>query len=174
MDQKLDKEDKVFLNVAKNISKLSHCAKTQVGAIAVRNGRVIASGVNGTPPGHPNCDEIHIGNFDHAAHRLWADDNEIHAEQNVINDAASRGVMISGSTLYVTMQPCKQCTKNLMTAGVKRIVYDLSYDRITEQEKAKTIAFVQMSGVEIEQKPLIKEIAINDAGRLYVKNEENV
>lgn len=146
------KEDEIFLKIAADIAELSKCAKTHVAAVTVLEGRILSTGVNGTPPGYPNCCDVHHEGFDHAAHRIWADEFEIHAEQNSINDAASRGVSIKGATIYVTMQPCKQCTKNLTTAGIKRIVYSNMYDRISETETKNTETFLNKCGVEIEHK----------------------
>lgn len=153
MDLKQKKADGTFLRIAKEIASMSNCAKTQVGSVAVLDGRILSTGINGTPPGFPNCNELHVGDFDHAAHRLWADDYEIHAEQNTINFAAKNGIAINGATLYVTMQPCKQCTKNLITAGIKRIVYSQLYDRITPADKETAEYFLHRCGVNIEFQP---------------------
>jgi dCMP deaminase len=142
-------KDRIFLKIAEEISNLSHCAKIHVGAIAVIDNRVIITGINGTPPGHDNCDDIHVGDYDQAAHRLWADVNEVHAEQNVVNFSAKHGISIKGATLYVNLEPCVQCTKNLTTAGIKRIVYSKEYDRWTDEERSKTADFLRKSGLTI-------------------------
>jgi len=114
---------------------------------------VIITGINGTPPGHENCDDIHKGEFDHAAHRIWADHNEVHAEQNVINFAAKHGICINGCTIYSTLEPCSQCTKNLTTAGAVRVVYESEYDRWTPAERAATEEFLRKSGLTIDHVP---------------------
>ena len=64
------------------------------------------------------------------AHRKWSDDNEIHAELNAINFAAKHGISLDGATLYCSLQPCMQCSKNLPAVGIKRIVFDTFYDRV--------------------------------------------
>lgn len=148
-------KDKVFLKVTNEIAELSHCVKTHVGAVAVIDNRIVITGINGTPPGHDNCDEVHDPEtFDHAAHRLWADANEIHAEQNVINFAAKHHICLDGATLYVNLEPCIQCRKNLTTAGVVRIVYAKPYDRVTEEDRTFANEFLRKSKVKIEHLPI--------------------
>lgn len=143
-------EDITFLKMANNLRALSKCAKTQVAALAVKDGRILSNGVNGTPSGYINCNQIHVGDFDHKAHRAWADEHEIHAELNTALYAAKHGINIDGCTIYCTMMPCKQCSKNLINVGVKRIVYSSIYDRLTPEEQYKTTKFLQTCGVESE------------------------
>lgn len=142
--------DEVWVGCATNIAKLSHCAKTKVAAIAVRDNRILMSGINGTPEGHENCDDIHIGEFDHLAHRAWADDHEIHAEMNVVNFSSKEGVSLKGATLYCTMHPCKQCAKNLAAVGIKRIVYRDHYDRISQDEHDQIVSYLKKSNISLE------------------------
>lgn len=126
--------DKSFLQIAEVLGNKSHCVSQQVGAIAVLDGRILSSGINGTPSGECNCDEIFSDDFDPVAHREWSDIHEVHAEMNMISFAAKYGVSLDGSTMYSTLQPCNQCVKNIIQAGVKRIVYAKKYRRVTEKD----------------------------------------
>lgn len=154
MNKKQLKKDLVYLKMAHDLATLSHCAKIQVGAIMVLKGRVIGSGINGTPEGHPNCDEIHVGDFDHATHRSWSDANELHAEMNLIAFAAKEGISLEGATIYSTLQPCSQCTKNLTASGAIRIVYDEAYDRMSETDRKEAEKFLKLSKIKYEHIPL--------------------
>jgi dCMP deaminase len=133
------KWDKTFLRVAKELGDMSHCVSRQVGAIAVLDGRILSSGINGTPKGELNCDEkFEKGGFGHlwdvGQHRAWSDIHEIHAEMNLIMFAAKHGTSLDNSTLYSTLQPCLQCCKNIMQVGVKRIVFAEYYDRVVDNQ----------------------------------------
>lgn len=122
--------DITFLKMAKNLASLSHCVSHQVGCLFVKNGRVISSGINGTPQGFINCDEVFDKNkFDREAHHLWSRRHEIHAEQNVIDFAARHGIALEGSTVYCTLQPCSECVKNLIPTGIVRVVFEKLYDK---------------------------------------------
>lgn len=143
------KWDRTFLRIARELGDNSHCVSRQVGAIAVLDGRTLSSGVNGTPSGECNCDEIFpkIG-FDPVAHRNWSDIHEIHAEMNLISFAAKHGTSLVGSTMYSTLQPCNQCIKNLIQVGIKRIVYSEPYDRVTPEDNEIVIA--RLSALDIK------------------------
>lgn len=124
--------DAVFINVALDLSDLSHCVSRQVGCVITKENKILSTGINGTAPDQPNCDELfdHI-NFDAKAHREWSDVHETHAELNAINFAAKYGVSIDGGTLYCSLQPCLQCSKNIPFSGIKRIVFKDLYDRVS-------------------------------------------
>lgn len=142
--------DRVFIQVAKDMAVLSHCVSRQVGCVIVRNGRILSTGINGTTMGDVNCDTLFPAeNFDPVAHRAWADDNEIHAEMNAINFAAKEGIELDGSTLYCSLQPCKECSKNLPAVGIKRIVFDTFYDRV--DNFAEQVEYLKRKGVIIEK-----------------------
>lgn len=122
--------DKTFLKMAKDLSEMSHCVSRQVGALIVKDGRILSSGINGTPQGEINCDDIFTSDFDPIDHRQWSDDHEIHGEQNSLLFAARYGISVDGATMYCTLQPCNQCIKNIMQSGIKRIVFSQYYDRV--------------------------------------------
>ena len=111
------KLDEVFINIAKEIGTLSHCTRSKVGAVLVKDGNVISFGYNGTPAGMDNgCEE---NNF--------TKDEVIHAEMNAILKAAKSGNAVDGSTLYLSLSPCQNCCKLIIQSGIKRVVYLESY-----------------------------------------------
>jgi dCMP deaminase len=125
--------DEIFLTMALALSGASHCVSRQVGALIVKDRRIISTGINGTPTGTPNCDDIFppktSPKFNREKHHAFSTANEIHAEMNaLLFHARTGGGKLDGATLYCTLQPCGQCLKNLMRSGVKRIVYAETYD----------------------------------------------
>jgi dCMP deaminase len=129
--------DYTFLNIAESISKLSNCVSHQVGCVIVNDGRIISQGYNGTPAGFKNCNEVFDATpyfgpgqaWSREEHHKFSEDFEIHAEQNAILFAAKHGINIDKSTLYCTLQPCKNCLKMLCQSGIYRIVYRKAYDK---------------------------------------------
>ena len=121
--------DQYFMEIAHLVAKRSTCRRRQVGAVLVKNKRILATGYNGAPSGLQHCleagclrEELGIP----SGQRLEIC-RGIHAEQNAIIQAALHGVSTEGSTLYCTDQPCSQCTKMLINAGVKEIIYVNDY-----------------------------------------------
>lgn len=112
-DSKQKKLDSVFLNIAKETSTLSHCVRSKVGAVLVKDGNIISFGYNGTPSGMDNCCEDNNVTLPHV----------IHGEVNAILKAAKTGNSVNGSTLYLTLSPCLDCSKLILQSGVKRVVY---------------------------------------------------
>jgi len=121
----------VFMKTAFLFAEKSHCVSHHVGAVIVKNGRIIVTGYNGTPEGLPNCDEhFDQENFDREAHHIWSRDNEIHAEMNATQFASKYGVDTEGADMYVTISPCNDCLKNAIPAGIKNIYYLYLYDKV--------------------------------------------
>ncbi len=128
----MDKWDKRFIDLAEEIAKWSSCYKPNrsVGAIIVKNKRILTTGYNGAPSGLMSCKERgeclrnNLGIPSGERHELCY---AIHAEQNAIIQAAKIGVSIDGATMYCTHQPCSICAKMIVNAGVERIVYIHSY-----------------------------------------------
>ena len=114
--------DEYFMNIAKAVASRSTCSRRSVGALVVRDKRILATGYNGAPAGLRHCDHTDGGDMrdGHCA-------RSTHAEQNAIVQAARHGTMIDGATVYCTAQPCLTCAKLLVNAGVKRVVYDGDY-----------------------------------------------
>lgn len=131
--------DEYFMELARVVAKRSTCNRRHVGAILVRNKRILTTGYNGSPPGQPHCTDV--GCLMVEGHCV----RTIHAEQNAIVQAALHGIDVRGATCYVTSAPCVHCSKILIAAGVERIVYADSYP----DEAGKQM--VREAGVILEQ-----------------------
>ena len=142
--------DIVYMKMAHQMTDLSKCQSHQVACLLVLDGRIISTGVNGSPKGFQNCcDKFNKVDEDNRKdHQAWSDVHEIHAEQNAILIAAKNGVAVDGATAYCTLKPCVHCTKLLIGVGVKRIVYDKVYDRTTCEEATKIAEFLYNTGVQ--------------------------
>lgn len=139
--------DQNFINIAKEIASASKCVSKQVGAVIVKNGRILSTGYNGTPAGYTNCSTHWDGEYT-KEHHEWSKTYEIHAEMNAIIWAAREGISIDGATIYVTLEPCADCSKNLIASGIKRIVYDKSYEHTNSDVVTK---FITDNNVSIEK-----------------------
>lgn len=130
--------DKLFMGFAHDVSKLSKCVSIHVGAVLVKDNRVISHGVNGTRPGHINCCErfpAYNAETSRPAHSAWSQKHEWHAEANAISFALKQKQDVEGSTLYVTLAPCFECMKSFIGLfGVSRVVYTDVYDRCNIQD----------------------------------------
>jgi len=116
--------DKYFIDIARLISTRSTCLRRKVGAIIVKNRRILATGYNGTPSNISHCDEVgclrdKLNIPSGERHELC---RGLHAEQNVLLQAALYGISVKDSVLYCTNQPCSICAKMLINAGIKEIV----------------------------------------------------
>lgn len=109
----VDKFDDLYMEMAKNVAKMSYCKRRQVGSVAVRDGNLLSFGYNGSLRGHEN-------NCEDAEGKTHS--NVVHAEQNMICKAARDGVSLKDSTVYVTTMPCVTCSNLLIQAGIKRVV----------------------------------------------------
>lgn len=139
--------DRNFINVALEIARASKCVSKQVGAVIVKDGRILSTGYNGTPAGFTNCCDYWDGKYT-SEHHEWSKTYEIHAEMNAIIWAAREGISIKGATIYVTLEPCSDCSKNIIASGIKRIVYDKSYEHTNSDIVTK---FLKDNDVSIEQ-----------------------
>ena len=139
--------DQNFINIAKELASASKCVSKQVGAVIVKDGRILSTGYNGTPAGHTNCCD-HWNNEYTKDHHEWSKTYEIHAEMNALIWAAREGISINGATIYVTLEPCSDCSKNIIASGIKRIVYAKAYEHTNSDIISK---FIKDNGVIIEQ-----------------------
>jgi dCMP deaminase len=122
--------DDFFMETAINLSKLSKCVSYQVGAVIVKDSRIISMGYNGTPANFTNCNEVFDkDNFEREKHHEWSNVHEIHAELNAVLFAAKNGIAINECTMYVTLRPCDQCLKNIIQSGIKKVIYLEEYDK---------------------------------------------
>lgn len=144
----MNKWDKRFMEMTKLVATWSSCLRRQVGAIIVRDKRIIATGYNGAPSGVENCVEkgeclrnkLHVESGTHAE-LCYA----THAEQNAIVQASKLGISIEGATLYCTHQPCVICCKLIINSGIKRVVYDEGYP------DEMSLKLFKESGVQIDR-----------------------
>lgn len=141
--------DENFVNIATEISTASKCVSKQVGAVIVKDGRILSTGYNGTPTGFTNCCD-HWKDEYTKEHHEWSKTYEIHAEMNAIIWAARKGISIEDATIYVTLEPCSECSKNLIASGIKRIVYEKEYVYTHSEIISK---FLKDNGVSIEKLP---------------------
>jgi dCMP deaminase len=139
--------DRNFINIAKEIASASKCVSKQVGAVIVKDGRILSTGYNGTPAGYKNCCDHWDGQYT-SEHHNWSKTYEIHAEMNAIIWAARKGISIEGATIYVTLEPCADCSKNIIQSGIKRIVYEKYYEH---NDSPIISQFLKDNGVIIEQ-----------------------
>jgi dCMP deaminase len=130
MEEKEIRMHNKFLNIAEEIAKDSKCVQLSVGAILVKNGRIISTGYNGTPAGFLNCNDYFSEiSYTRNDHHNFSENYEIHAELNAIIYAALNGISIAGCDIYITHHPCANCLKMLCAAGIKKIYYRYSYDK---------------------------------------------
>jgi dCMP deaminase len=121
--------DDYFMEMARVIAKRSTCLRRRVGALLVREKRILATGYNGAPAGLPHCAEVGCRRADlgiPSGQRVELC-RALHAEQNAIIQAALHGVTTRGAVLYCTTQPCVTCAKMLINAGIVRVAYAGDY-----------------------------------------------
>ncbi len=121
--------DQYFTEITRLVSTRSTCIRRHVGAILVKDRNILATGYNGVPSGISHCadagcirEQLNVPSGER--HELC---RGLHAEQNAIIQAAKHGVNIDGATLYCTTMPCVICTKMLINAGIKRVIFDDGY-----------------------------------------------
>ncbi len=134
-EQKQLKYDKAYLRIAKEWGQLSYCKRKQVGAIIVKDRMIISDGYNGTPTGFENYCE------DDKGYTKWY---VLHAEANAISKVASSTQSCKGATLYITLSPCKECSKLIHQAGIVRVVYGKAY------KDDSGIRFLEKAGINVK------------------------
>lgn len=130
--------DKNFLNIAAEIAKWSKCVSRQVWAIIVKDNRILSTWYNWTPSWYINCKDYWEDNYT-TWHHDWAAKYEIHAEMNAVLWAARNWVKIEWATIYCTYQPCYDCSKNIIAAWIKKIIYRDKYKHYTDNESEQFI-----------------------------------
>lgn len=127
-----------FLKTAYLLGQESKCVSKHVGAVIAKDKRIISTGYNGTPPGFRNCNQ-EFTNYDAATdrerHHEWSKMYEVHAELNAIAFAARNDIGIDGAEIYTILQPCDDCLKNIIAAGIKKIYYVIPYDKASKNNK---------------------------------------
>jgi len=133
MKEKQEKYDKAYLKMALEWGELSYCKRRKVGALIVKDKMIISDGYNGTPTGFENFCE------DDKGYTKWY---VLHAEANAIAKVSSSTQSTNGSTLYITLSPCKECSKLIFQSGIKRVVYNKKY------KDTSGLDFLERAGVE--------------------------
>lgn len=137
--QKQLRYDQAYLRMAREWSLLSHCTRKKVGAIIVKNGMIISDGYNGTPSGFENDCE------DGQGLTLWY---VLHAEANAISKVARSTNNAQDSTLYLTLSPCKDCSKMILQVGIRRVVFSELY------KDGAGLDLLREAGIVIDHVPL--------------------
>ena len=135
MNEKKIRYDKAYMKMASEWSKLSHCKRKQVGALIVKDRMIISDGFNGTPSGYDNECETPENKT------KW---HVLHAEANAILKVARSTQSCNDATLYVTLSPCKECSKLIHQSGIKRVVFGRKYS------DTEGVDFLKEAGVEVE------------------------
>lgn len=140
----------IFMNLATDLAKRSHCVKAQVGAVLAKDTRIISIGYNGPPAGTHNCDEE------------WPDTGcprdarnscslALHAEENAILYAVKNGANLDGATLYTTLSPCLPCARLIFSAGIKHVYFRNSYAEYKGLPSDEGVDFLNRFGVNAEK-----------------------
>ncbi len=133
MEDKQTKYDKAYLKMALEWGELSYCKRRKVGALIVKDNMIISDGYNGTPTGFENICE------DDEGYTKWY---VLHAEANAIAKVSSSTQSTKGATLYITLSPCRECSKLIFQSGIKRVVYNKKY------KDTSGLEFLEKAGVE--------------------------
>ena len=139
LDKKQKRYDLAYLRMAQTWGELSHCKRKKVGALIVKDKMIISDGYNGTPSGFENACE------DDDNYTKW---HVLHAEANAILKVAGSTQSCKGSTLYITLSPCKECSKLIHQSGIVRLVYSKKYKDLSGLE------FLEKAGVEVTYLPI--------------------
>lgn len=142
--------DHIFMNLATDLAKRSHCVKAQVGAVLAKDTRIISVGYNGPPAGTHNCDEE------------WPETGcprdargscslALHAEENAILYAVKNGAKLEGATMYTTLSPCLPCARLIFSAGISKVYFRHSYAAYKGLRSDEGVDFLNHFGVKTER-----------------------
>jgi dCMP deaminase len=139
--------DRYFMEIAELVSRRSTCLSRHVGAVVVKDRRILSTGYNGSPRGLPHC--LDIGCLRRDLGIPSGQQLELcrgsHGEENAIVQAASYGIPLNGAEIYCTHQPCLTCTKMIINAGIKRVVFEGEYPH------PMSIEFLHEAGIRVEK-----------------------
>jgi dCMP deaminase len=142
--------DDIYMELAVNLAKRSHCIKRHVGAVLTKDTRIISIGYNGPPSGTHNCDEEFPG-VGCLRDSKGGCSLAIHAEQNAILYAVRNSSSVEGATLYVTLSPCLACARIIFSMGIKRVIYLNSYAEYKGIASDEGVDFLVRFGVGVER-----------------------
>lgn len=143
--QRQHKIDVTYIKMAQTWADLSHALRKKVGALIVKNNTIIADGYNGTPSGFENECEEAVNNEDGTFREYRTKWYVLHAESNALAKVAKSTQSSEGATLYVTYSPCTECSKLILQAGIKKVVY------LEEYRDVAGLDFLRRAGVEIKK-----------------------
>ena len=138
------------MELAVNLAKRSHCIKRHVGAVLVKDTRIISIGYNGPPSGTHNCD-VEFPENGCPRDSKGSCSLAIHAEQNAILYAVKNNASVEGSTLFVTLSPCLACSRIIYSMGIKKVLYLRSYADYKGLSVDEGIEFLSKFGIQSEQ-----------------------
>ena len=131
--------DSYFMDMAVAAANMSTCDRLSVGCVLVKDKRVIATGFNGSVSGQPHCDEVgHLLSDEGRCIRT------VHAEQNAILQCAKYGISSEGAYAYVTHEPCENCTKFLIQAGIKKVFFLHAYPNVYNKHFNQAIEWIHV------------------------------
>ena len=142
--------DDIFMELAVNLAKRSHCIKRHVGAVLTKDTRIISIGYNGPPSGTHNCDS-EFPKVGCPRDSKGGCSLAIHAEQNALLYAVKNKTEVTGATLYVTLSPCLACARIIFTMGVQKVIYLNSYAEHKGITSDEGVDFLKKFGVEVEK-----------------------
>lgn len=153
--------DEYFISIAKLVGTRGSCDRGRNGSVIVKDKRIVSTGYVGSPKGLPHCDEV-----GHLMDKVIDENGNVskhcirtaHAEQNAIIQAALHGVSTEGATIYIKFEPCFNCTKMIINAGIKRVVCENKYHKAELSRK-----FLKEAGIEL--------VVLNDAEEEYPDKE---
>ncbi len=152
--------DDIFMELAVNLAKRSHCIKKHVGAVLTKDTRIISIGYNGPPAGTHNCD-VEFPENGCARDSKGSCSLALHAEQNAILYAVKNNTSVEGSTLYVTLAPCLPCARIIFSMGISKVVYLFSYAEYKGIGVDEGVEFLKKFGVSVERYQ--KELEVQDS-----------
>jgi len=150
--------DAYFMQIAHLVKTRATCPRRQVGAVIVRDKRILSTGYNGAPRGLSHCPEGGPENdWPAGCMRAGHCIRSLHAEQNALLQAAMIGIPCEGSTTYVTRQPCNMCAKMVINAGIERVIYEGEYPdefslELFRESQLEVLRYTE-SGLEVVFKP---------------------
>lgn len=140
--------DDIFMELAVNLAKRSHCIKRHVGAVLTKDTRIISIGYNGPPAGTHNCD-VEYPDEGCPRDSKGGCSLAIHAEQNAILYAVKNKASVEGATLYVTLSPCLSCARIIYTMGIEHVIYLRSYAEYKGISHDEGVDFLRMFGIKV-------------------------
>jgi dCMP deaminase len=155
--------DQYFMEIAHVVGRRSTCLRRQIGAVIVRDKRILATGYNGAPSGLTHCLELgcmrnELGIPSGTRVEVC---RALHSEQNAIVQAALHGVSTKGSSIYITTQPCSFCAKMIINAGITRVIYEGDYP------DEFSLALLKESGIELVRyvAPSVNKVSAEEVSR---------